>query len=322
MEYIIAIISALGVIIAALIGYCGYRKSKSTAKTSGDNSPAIDGNDNLILSENSNLNKLDFRGATIKNMYIYSSETKPSAVEPQDTKPSENDANQRNTIGFEYMKKGDYQRAVTEFNKAIKLNPSWEAYDFRGVAYRSIGETVTDISEKRKYYKLAIKDFSDALKLSPVEYKYIPYKDRGITHYLLSRTTKDTNEVAARYNLSIADYSDAIELNSRDANAYGSRGNVYCEVGAIMADKRKKETFYRLGIADLDKAAKLDRSDVIARWARGLAKYEIGDYKGAKKDLEITAMLAVEQRNEELAIMAQEALSELHRRTKEPPAGE
>ena len=46
-----------------------------------------------------------------------------------------NDAGARNNRGGAYSKKGDFDRAIEDFNKAIGLNPDdVKAYDNRGMA--------------------------------------------------------------------------------------------------------------------------------------------------------------------------------------------
>ena len=55
------------------------------------------------------------------------------------------------------MKKEDYESAIENFTKAIKLKPDYsEAYNNRGIAYTGKGD-----------YEKAIEDYNTAIELDP-----------------------------------------------------------------------------------------------------------------------------------------------------------
>jgi tetratricopeptide (TPR) repeat protein len=59
--------------------------------------------------------------------------------------------------GIVYGNKGDYDRAITDFTEAIRLNPKLgTAFSNRGLAY-----------EKKGGYDRAIADFNEAIRLNP-----------------------------------------------------------------------------------------------------------------------------------------------------------
>ena len=61
-----------------------------------------------------------------------------------------------NNRGNAYVAKGEYDRAVQDYDQSIKLNPTYSrAFNNRGVAYQKKGE-----------YDLAIKDFDEAIRLN------------------------------------------------------------------------------------------------------------------------------------------------------------
>ena len=63
--------------------------------------------------------------------------------------------------------KGEYKKAIPDYNKAIEINPDFVvAYLNRGVTYRKMGE-----------YEKAISDYTKAIELNP---RYpIAYHNRG-----------------------------------------------------------------------------------------------------------------------------------------------
>src|SRR5262245_58050791 len=62
-----------------------------------------------------------------------------------------------NNRGNAYMAKGEYDRAVQDYDESIKLNANYaRAFNNRGVAY-----------QKKGAYDLAIKDFDEAIRLNP-----------------------------------------------------------------------------------------------------------------------------------------------------------
>jgi len=110
--------------------------------------------------------------------------------------------------GVAYSQKGEFERAVSNYNKAIEVNPKFAvAYLNRGFTYSKLGE-----------YDRAISDYSKATEINP---RYaMAFNNRGFTY----RKKGD-------FNRAISDYSKAIEINPRYAVAYYNRANAYYQTG-------------------------------------------------------------------------------------------
>ena len=120
--------------------------------------------------------------------------------------------------GNAYSHKGEYDRAIEDFGKAIALNPKYaKAYINRGNAYYHKGE-----------YDRATKDYDKAIALDP---KYaLAYYNRGTAY-----------SHKGEYDRAIKNYDKAIALNPKYAKAYYSRGVAYEKLG----NKQKAETDYQ-----------------------------------------------------------------------------
>jgi tetratricopeptide (TPR) repeat protein len=152
--------------------------------------------------------------------------------------------------GWEFYQKKDYDKAISDYNAAIRLDPNYSwAYNRRGVAYYA-----------QKDYDKAITDCSAAIRLDP---NYAAaYYNRALSYY----AQKD-------YDKAITDYNAAIRLDPNDVLAYYGRGLSYYD--------RKN---YDKAISDYNVAIKLDPNDVLAYYGRRLSYYDQKDYDKAVSD--------------------------------------
>jgi tetratricopeptide (TPR) repeat protein len=154
--------------------------------------------------------------------------------------------------GAAYYHKGNYDRAVAEFTRAIALEPGYAgAYLSRGLAYKDKGD-----------YNRAIEDCNMAIALKP---------DYADAYYVRGDTYYDDD-----YESAIADYDRAIALDPDFADAYAKRGETFFD----HAD-------YGRAVADFDTAISLQPAyaDTYTIRERGVSRYFLKDYRGAWADM-------------------------------------
>jgi tetratricopeptide (TPR) repeat protein len=188
--------------------------------------------------------------------------------------------------GVVYKSKGEYDRAILEFNKAIEIDPEFAmAYNGRGNAYQDKGE-----------YDQAILDYTKAIEIDPsyanaYNNRGYVYADKGELEKAILDFTKAT-EIAPRFalayfnrgciydrkgkhDLAILDFTKAIEIEPEAAYAYNNRGIVFAN----------KDEFDR-AILDFTKAIELDPKDSTAYSNRGAAYANEGDFGPAILDFD------------------------------------
>jgi tetratricopeptide (TPR) repeat protein len=136
--------------------------------------------------------------------------------------------------GNAYLVKADYDRAIADFDQAIKLDPTFVLpYYDRGVAYA-----------RKADYDRAIADFSQAILLFP---KFsAAYNGRGGAY-----------SGKHDYDRALADFDMAIQLDPKSAVAYRNRASTYESKGD-----------YGRALADYDESLRLDPSNAPASRSR------------------------------------------------------
>jgi tetratricopeptide (TPR) repeat protein/S1-C subfamily serine protease len=172
---------------------------------------------------------------------------------------------------------GDKQSAISDYNRAIKLNPNFAgAYYNRGLVKSELGDKQSAISDYNRAIKLH-SNFTDA------------YIGRGITR----------SELGDKHGAT-SDFNRAIKINSNYANAYYNRGVTKSEIGDRQG-----------ALSDYNLAIKINPNDARAYYNRGVTKSELRDKQGALSDLSNAAKLFHQQGQIDLYQRAMKAIAEL-----------
>ncbi|MFZ1882534.1 MAG: tetratricopeptide repeat protein [Rhodoplanes sp.] len=218
-----------------------------------------------------------------------------------------------NNRGWSYSQKDDHDRAIADYDEAIRLDPNFAlAFVNRGWSY-----------ERKRQYDRALADYNEAIRADP---KYsLAYNNRGWLRHL-----------QGDYDRAIADYGEAIRLDPKDPTAYINRCGAYnrkgepdraipdCEA-AIRLDPKgasggysgRGDAYFRKGqydraIQDYDKGIRIDPEFGRARANRGLAYEKKGDIEHARADFKAALAIPLEDKFEQEAYdMARDRLAAL-----------
>jgi len=153
--------------------------------------------------------------------------------------------------GYALVKKGQYDRAIDDFDQAIKIDPNnASAFSNRGAAY-----------EIKDQYDHAIENYDQAIKLNPN--LAIAWNNRcGI------------RAAIGQLQQALADCNEALRLRPANAGTLDNRGFTYLKLKQLDS-----------AIADYDAALVVAPKLARALYGRGLAKRMKGVAAGADVDI-------------------------------------
>lgn len=152
--------------------------------------------------------------------------------------------------GAARAEKGEYDQAITAFNKAVKMDRLYTgAYFYRGQIWEEKGEI-----------DKAISDYTKVLKLNPNLER--AYEARGHAWHR-----------KGRFDKAIEDYTKVLEMNPDHPDIYHNRGSAWGKAGN-----------YDQAIADFNKALELSPNEAALYDNRGSAWRKKGDYGRAIRD--------------------------------------
>ena len=192
------------------------------------------------------------------------------------------------TRGATHFGLGNYQEAIADSTKVLELDffdqgTIYNAYVIRAEAHTQL-----------KDYELAIKDYTQAIKLQPD--KASAYSGRGNLY------TKQKN-----YQQAINDYTKVIELQPNNAQAYVNRGSAYAQ----LREQQKAATDYQQAQQLFTQTIESDPDNARAYFGRANVRLQLGNRQQAIQDLEKASQFFRENGNERGYQLVQQLLSRL-----------
>jgi tetratricopeptide (TPR) repeat protein len=171
--------------------------------------------------------------------------------------------------GLAWQKKGDSERALADYNDAIRVNPKDAlAYNDRGMLWRERGDS-----------DRAIADFTAAIAIDPLPHSDEAYSGRG--NAVVAKRNVNIYENRAltlleRSDLdgAIADFDRAIKLDPDGVDSFNGRGAAWRAKGDL--DRAE---------ADFSRALAIDQDHIGAQYNRGLVEVAKGELDAAVADL-------------------------------------
>lgn len=152
--------------------------------------------------------------------------------------------------GLALHDKGDLDRAMSDLDNAIRLNPQDAlAYSDRGIMWR-----------ERRDVDRAIADFTEAIRLNPQ-----PRSDlAGPGHVNIYTNRGLAFQAKGDLDRAMADFDQAIRLDNNDVDAYYYRAQAHVALHQ-----------YEFAVGDLDLALQRDPNRVSARYLRGVLRFDL-----------------------------------------------
>jgi len=107
----------------------------------------------------------------------------------------------------EYMKRGNPDEALEDYNRSLAIKSTAEGYNSRGIVFYNNNE-----------YAKALKDYNLAIELDP-DYANV-YNNRGNVYRVLKK-----------YDRALKDYQKTVTLTSNDGRPYLNMGSLYLNLG-------------------------------------------------------------------------------------------
>ncbi len=188
---------------------------------------------------------------------------------------------------------GQYDAAVTDFDKAIILYPQKaDAYYNRGLAKFTLGDlefAQGHLEKAWRLYEAGIEDSMQAIKLNPED--TYAYHNRAGGKFRLGQSKANQGDIAKGqryYQGAIQDWTRVIELNPELADPYNNRGIAKATLGESKAghgDIAGAQELYAAAIEDCTQAIWLHPESAEPYINRGYARFRLGKTKAEQEDM-------------------------------------
>ncbi|MBA7511037.1 Cell division coordinator CpoB [subsurface metagenome] len=197
-------------------------------------------------------------------------------------------------IGMSYFGKGEYDKAIIEFEKSIELDENHtESYYYLGQCYLQKG--IIEYNNKKifKAYSLYRKANKFAEQVIPLYEKIIENNPKDLNSYLKLGDIYETRSIAPfinEYNEALEYYLKALDLATSSSSAGNTRIIIYLNtrVGCIYFEKKK----YSQAIEYLESAVKMSSYNAEAYYYLGLSYDKIREKEKARECLSRVIELA------------------------------
>lgn len=239
-----------------------------------------------------------------KNESIVQSQPKPQ-VQPQPQTPFR--------IGKSYFSRGEYDKAIIEFEKSIELDENHtESYYYLGQCYLQKGIIEYNNKNILKAYSLYRKANKFAEQVIPQYEQIIKNNPEDLNSYTKLGYIYETRSIVPfinEYNAALEYYLKALDLATSSSTAGNTGTIIYLNtrIGYIYFEKKK----YSQAIEYLEVAEKMSRQNVEANYYLGLSYDKIGEEEKAREYLSRVIELAPQS---EFAQEAEKKLKKINKK--------
>ncbi|HAJ32080.1 MAG TPA: hypothetical protein DCK79_01715 [Candidatus Atribacteria bacterium] len=246
------------------------------------------------------VNSLDMIGRFTKRVYVESNDpVNPRAAVTVSGFIKEKNESVVQTpfkVGMSYFSKGEYDKAIAEFEKSIELNLNHtESYYYLGQCYLQKGIIEYNNKNILKAYSLYRKANKFAEQVIPQYEKIIEDNPENFNSYLRLGYIYETRSIVPfinEYNEALEYYLKALDLTtSSSSSSAGNTGIIIylnVRIGYVYFEKKK----YSQAIEYLESAIKMSSHNAEAYYYLGLSYDKIGEKEKAQEFLSRVIELA------------------------------
>jgi tetratricopeptide (TPR) repeat protein len=186
-------------------------------------------------------------------------------------------------VGMSYFGQGEYDKAISEFEKSIQLDPDHtESYYYLGQCYLQKGILEYNNKHILKAYSFYRKSYEISEKVIPQYEKMIKDNPEDLNSYLRLSYIYEIRSMVPfinEYDQALSYYLKALELEASSSSARNTGISVFLNIriGYIYFEKKN----YSQAIEYLERATEMSPQNVEATYYLGLSYDKIGEKEKA-----------------------------------------